>query len=134
MHLNLSKVSASSCFLLLFGNVDALAFSLPDCPPLNLQAFSKSANSVFENSQWAEIELKPGLLRPQLEQLLKEHWGIQNIVWYAEDGHYWPTRYAMRAATWDELLNTLIAPYHLKVTLHANHTAVVDYLFDKKGG
>ncbi|RUO38789.1 hypothetical protein CWE13_03925 [Aliidiomarina shirensis] len=135
MYPNLRKVSVSSFFLIIMlASPNALAFGLPTCPPLNIQTSGATGTAILESSPWAQLELKPGLLRPQLEKLLKQHWGIQNVVWYAEDGHYWPTHYSLRAATWDELLETLIAPYHIKVTLHANHTAVVDYLSDTKRG
>lgn len=135
MHPNQRKVSGSAMlFIVMFGSPNAMAKGLPACPPLNIQTSANAANSIIENSQWAQINLTPGLLRPQLEKLLKQHWGVQSVVWYAAGGHYWPTHYSMRAASWDELLENLLAPYQIKVTLHANHTAVVDYLTDTKRG
>lgn len=72
--------------------------------------------------------LHPALLRPQLEQLLKRHWQVQNVIWYAAYGHYWPTHYEITAPSWDDLLQQLLTPYGLRVVLHDNHTAVVEYL------
>ncbi|WP_194757340.1 hypothetical protein [Aliidiomarina indica] len=71
--------------------------------------------------------LQPALLRPQLEYLLKHQWHVQNVIWYAAYGHYWPTHYELSAASWDELLDQLLTPYGLRVVLHDNHTAVVEY-------
>lgn len=78
--------------------------------------------------------LQPALLRPQLEQLLKHHWQIQNVIWYAAYGHYWPTHYEMSAPSWDDLLQQLLTPYGLRVVLHGNHTAVVEYLSEGHRG
>lgn len=73
-------------------------------------------------------QLEAALLRPQLEHLLQQHWGVQRVIWYADNHHQWPTDYELRAASWDLLLESLLKPYQLRVALHANHTAVVDYM------
>lgn len=123
--------------------------TLPECPPLTLPvrlhasvaAASVSPHEIANepatsNEQyWLAVQwqLTPGLLRPQLETLLRDHWQVQNFVWQAASGHYWPTHYTLAANSWDELLDALLTPYQLRVALHANHTAVIDYLPQLRG-
>lgn len=111
-----------------------------DCSPFNYTrkpvtdfAFPASAPNQFaisesEGTDPVSWELKPAPLRPQVETLLREQWGVQNIVWYAERGHFWPTNYTLVAPTWDLLLSKVLSPYQLRVKLHSNHTAVIEYL------
>jgi|GEM_PF-4648737 len=111
-----------------------------DCSPFNytrgpVTGFVSSVSAADqliasdpEGSEPVSWELRPAPLRPQVESLLREQWGVQNIVWYAEQGHFWPTNYTLVAPTWDLLLSRVLSPYQLRVKLHSNHTAVIEYL------
>lgn len=95
-----------------------------DCLP-----FLQPASPVIvENVEPVRYTLSAALLKPQLEALLAQHWGIQRVVWYADQHHVWPTDFELRAAHWDALLESLLAPYQLRVSLHPNAMAVIDYL------
>ncbi|RUO25213.1 hypothetical protein CWE09_00250 [Aliidiomarina minuta] len=78
--------------------------------------------------------MSPGPLQPQLETLLQQHLQVQSVVWLAATEHHWPSRYQLQANDWDSILERLLEPYQLRVLLHANHTAVVDYLPQLGGG
>lgn len=73
------------------------------------------------------LQLHDGLLKPQLDLLLREQFGVQAIEWRASTHHLWPTVYLLRGTSWRQLLQQVLEPYQLRVTLHANHTAVIDY-------
>lgn len=74
------------------------------------------------------FDMHPGPLRPQLENLMQQHLQVQSVVWLAATEHQWPSRYQLQADNWESILERLLEPYQLRVQLHANHTAVVDYL------
>lgn len=140
MHPNRLAISATATITFLsVVSVSVSATELPTCPPLSLTlADSQIAPQLIASPAQihpatVSLNLIPGLLKPQLETLLKEHWHIQNFIWRAAHGHYWPTHYTMQAANWNELLETLITPYQLRIALHANHTAVIDYLPEQGG-
>ncbi|MCC5854400.1 MAG: hypothetical protein JJU10_01810 [Idiomarina sp.] len=102
-----------------------------DCGVLTQPLRSPSqlqAELTASPSQTVSFLLKPALLRPQLEELLATHWQVQRVIWYAAQDHLWPTHFELIASDWDALLERLLTPYQLRVVLHANHTAVVDYL------
>lgn len=137
MHPNRLAISATVAIIFL-SITSVSATELPACPPLNLPIAASplvQQISMFTEQAYNEVvslNLTPGLLKPQLESLLKEHWQIQNFIWYAAHGHYWPTHYEMQAANWDALLEMLITPYQLRIALHANHTAVIDYFYEQE--
>ncbi|RUO43820.1 hypothetical protein CWE15_01060 [Aliidiomarina taiwanensis] len=104
------------------------SFAVPaldhDCLPFTQP--TEFASARFEPP--VRYKLEAALLRPQLEKLLTEHWGVQRVVWYADNHHTWPTYFELVAPSWDQLLENLLKPYQLRVALHPNHTAVVDYM------
>lgn len=95
-----------------------------ECLPLTQP--TEFASARFEPP--VRYTLEAALLRPQLETLLIEHWDVQRVVWYADNHHTWPTQFELVAPSWDKLLESLLKPYQLRVALHPNHTAVVDYM------
>ncbi|HLV47823.1 MAG TPA: hypothetical protein VKY35_02035 [Aliidiomarina sp.] len=99
-------------------------------------AFDQECLPLSQPTEFASVRFDPpvryqleaALLRPQLEHLLTQHWGIQRVIWYADSHHQWPTQYELVAPNWDLLLEGLLKPYQLRVALHPNNTAVVDYM------
>ena len=73
------------------------------------------------------FDMRPGRLRPQLERVLRQHMGVQHVLWQASDEHDWPTSYALHAASWPALVESLLSPYRLRLQLFANHSAVITY-------
>lgn len=103
--------------------------SLPEnitenCLYLNQAPISK----VGSLEQPVRFALQADRLKPQVESLLKEHWDIQEVIWYADPHHVWPTEFELLATDWNQLLSKILEPYQLRVSIHENHTAVVDYL------
>ncbi|CUS49395.1 MAG: hypothetical protein HLUCCO02_12090 [Idiomarinaceae bacterium HL-53] len=81
-----------------------------------------------DESSPAVFKLEAARIKPQIETLLRTHWQVQQVVWYADPHHIWPTEFELQAHSWDALLAKILQPYQLRVSLHENHTAVVDYL------
>lgn len=94
-----------------------------DCPPLQITPLHANATS-----QQPVFAMQPGRLRPQLESLLRRHLGIEHVVWLVAEEHEWPAYFDLTGATWEAILESLAASYQLRIQLHPNRTAVVNYL------
>lgn len=121
------------------------AQALPACPPLKLALQPVPAAGAFVQSQpdrlhgtsfielanaapvGLQYQLKPGLLRPQVEALLREYLQIQVVIWHVHDSHFWPTDFRLTAASLDGLLEALLQPYGMGIRLYTNHTAEIFY-------
>lgn len=105
------------------------------CPPLLPPQFSKLTESQPRtpaltsgaSSAGVSFEMHPGRLQPQLERVLRQHMGIQHVLWQAASEHEWPTSYQLEAASWGALVESLLSPYQLRMQLFANHSAVISY-------
>ncbi|RUO18624.1 hypothetical protein [Aliidiomarina haloalkalitolerans] len=144
-----------SFFLGVFISAPAFSQGLPACPPLQVSGVSSLSghgaavpgthptvrgeeparlhgNSFIELANNAPVGLhyvlKPGLLRPQVEALLREYLQIQVVIWQVHDSHFWPTDFRLTAASLDGLLEALLQPYGMGIRLYANHTAEIFYL------
>lgn len=101
-----------------------------------VHAFDQECLPLTQPTEFASARFDPpvryrleaALLRPQLEHLLTQHLGIERVVWYADNHHLWPTQFELVAPNWDLLLESLLKPYQIRVALHPNNTAVVDYM------
>src|SRR5690554_1012484 len=97
------------------------------------QPFMQPSVAVAVDSEESvRFSMNAALLKPQLESLLAQQWGVQRVVWYADQHHIWPTDFELNAPHWDALLESLLAPYQLRVVLHPNAMAVIDYLPEAK--
>lgn len=112
----------------------ATASDLSTCADFDItREFEPVANISPRNSQQlatdttVSLQLHDGLLKPQLDLLLREQFDIQAIEWRASTHHQWPTEFLLKGTSWRQLLQQMLEPYQLRVTLHANHTAIVDY-------
>lgn len=111
----------------------ALPLSAADCADFDTSTAVDSSSSTQQSAVTqpstgtVSLQLHDGLLKPQLDLLLREQFGVQAIEWRASKHHLWPTIYLLRASSWRQLLQQMLEPYQLHVTLHANHTAVIDY-------
>ena len=88
---------------------------------------------VAESSAGVSFEMRPGRLRPQLERVLRQHMGVQHVLWQAAEEHDWPTSYTLHAASWPALVESLLSPYRLRLQLFANHSAVITYQLSAGG-
>lgn len=124
-----------------------LGQSLPECPPLfsppfTTAAFVSAADTTSEPQPQAQpnmqsgvrFEMRPGRLKPQLERVLREHLGVQHIVWQAAEEHAWPSAYELHASSWPALVESLLEPYQLRMQLFVNHSAVISDRYQGGGG
>lgn len=114
--------------------------SLTHCPPLIPPPFvdSSLAGTGAEREPGLRIgsasptvvryQMSAGRLKPQLERILRQHMGVQHIVWRVAEEHQWPSNYLLEGETWAALIESLLTPYQLHLQLFANHSAVISYL------
>lgn len=69
--------------------------------------------------------LEPGLLKPQVETLIKQGFAVEHIDWRASPHYRWSTHFEFPADGWQNALRKILQPYQLQLTLYANRTAVV---------
>lgn len=93
-----------------------------DFSSLTLTPYTTEA--VFEPVRFA---MQTGLLQPQLEQLLHQQFSTEVVDWQVSPHFRWPADYSLQAPNWHELLERLLKPYQLAITLHPNKSATVRY-------
>ncbi|MGX5914547.1 hypothetical protein ACR0ST_07450 [Aliidiomarina sp. Khilg15.8] len=103
------------------------ASAASDCLPLQITPLQSSVQTLT-------FSMRRGRLRPQLEELLRRHLDVDHVVWLAAAGHEWPADYDLVGANWGDILETLAASYQLRIQVHPNRTAVVDYLAPAREG
>lgn len=106
------------------------ATSATTCPAFNYEVSKPAAQTSAETAttrSTTEIltRLQPGLLKPQVETLIKQGFGVEHIDWRASPHYRWSTHYEFTAENWASALRRILEPYQLQLTLYANHTAVV---------
>ncbi|MDN7127896.1 hypothetical protein J6I75_03850 [Pseudidiomarina sp. 1APP75-27a] len=94
-----------------------------NCQPFNFSQTERAAPAA--TSPAVELALTAGLLQPQIETLLKQHFAIRQLDWRASPHYRWSTDFTLTAASWEAALERVLQPYQLQLTLYANHTAVV---------
>ncbi|RUO54069.1 hypothetical protein CWI69_01150 [Pseudidiomarina halophila] len=93
------------------------------CQPFAFEA--STPTSETPPAERVELSLTAGLLRPQIEDLLQQHFAIRQLDWRASPHYRWSTDYTFTAANWETALEQVLRPYQLQLTLYANHSAVV---------
>lgn len=99
------------------------------CPTFAFAALQDNLGQTHAGSalQQVSFALQAGLLQPQLEQLLQQQFDIEVVDWQVSPHFRWPADYRMHAPSWNELLERLLKPYHLAITLYPNKSAAVRY-------
>ncbi|MGQ4276302.1 hypothetical protein ACQ5ES_04560 [Pseudidiomarina sp. E22-M8] len=93
------------------------------CQPF---AFEASAPTPSKPpAERIELSLTAGLLRPQIEAVLHQHFAIRQLDWRASPHYRWSTDFTLAAPSWESALEQVLRPYQLQLTLYANHSAVV---------
>lgn len=118
-------------YLALLAPLSVVSVSLPSaassCAHFDFSALAPSpgaAEALFEPVQFA---MQTGLLQPQLEQLLQQQFSTEVVDWQVSPHFRWPADYSLQAPSWHELLERLLKPYQLTITLHPNKSATVRY-------
>lgn len=124
-------VVASSLALSCLCSASVFAATCPTYLFSAASAQSPEAPIVLEHSA-ARLQLTEGLLQPQLEQFLTEHFSVDVIDWRVSAHYHWPSAFTLEAATAEEVLERLLNAYRLNVTIHANRSAVVSYRYGTK--
>lgn len=121
---------SAGALLLAFSSIDVAQAQVNlDCAPLALDASSVAQKTtVGAAGKKVAIMLSPGRLQPQIERILAGHFQIKLVDWRASPHHRWPTEYRLEAWSWAELLTRMLEPYGLRIVIHANHSAVIDYV------
>lgn len=71
------------------------------------------------------VLLEPGLLQPQIESLLLQHFQVDKVYWQASPHFRWATAYQLEADSYNSALTQILKPFGLQLTLYANRSAVV---------
>lgn len=120
---------SAGALLLVLVATEASAQQNLDCAPLALAPSAQGADVGAANAaKKVAIMLRPGRLQPQIERILEGHFQIKLVDWRASPHHRWPTEYRLEAWSWAELLTRMLEPYGLRITIHANHSAVIEYV------
>ncbi|MBR9908119.1 MAG: hypothetical protein GYB30_08690 [Gammaproteobacteria bacterium] len=80
-----------------------------------------------------QLHLQQGLLKPQLEQFLKAHFPVDLVDWQVSAHYQWPSAFTLSADSAEQVVEKITQPYHFKITVHANRSAVVSYQFRSQG-
>jgi hypothetical protein len=99
------------------------------CATLAFNTLHQHLGQVQQGSavQQVSFNLQAGLLQPQLELLLQQQFAIEMVDWQVSPHFRWPADYRLQAPSWSELLERLLKPYQLAVTLYPNNSAMVRY-------
>lgn len=84
-----------------------------------------AAPATQETTPAVELKLSAGLLQPQIETILKQHFAIRQLDWRVSPHYRWSTDFTLAAPSWEAALEKILQPYQLQLTLYANHSAVV---------
>lgn len=78
-----------------------------------------------------DFNLRKGLLKPQLVELLMHHRLIDStddIQWQASDNFMWPNSHTLSGASLDHVINAVLAPYKLVADFKGNGSVIVKKL------
>lgn len=78
-----------------------------------------------------DFNLRKGLLKPQLVELLLHHRLIDStddIQWQASDNFMWPNSHTLSGASLDHVINAVLAPYKLVADFKGNGSVIVKKL------
>lgn len=127
-----------------FGIVSLACIALPasahssasNCADFAFNSLQQQFNQSYTEAplQAVSFALQAGLLQPQLEQLLAQQFAIEMVDWQVSPHFRWPTDYRLHAPSWNELLERLLKPYQLAITLYPNNSATVRYQTTLRSG
>lgn len=99
------------------------------CPTFAFAALQPATLPTLAASELERVNfaMQSGLLQPQLEQLLQQQFATEVVDWQVSPHFRWPADYSLQAPSWHQLLERLLKPYQLAVTLYPNKSATVRY-------
>lgn len=93
--------------------------------PASHPAQQAASAATLQASRKVNAQLRPGLLQPQVEALIKQGFAVTHIEWRASPHYRWSSNFEVTAVDWQSALGKILRPYQLQLTLYANNTAVV---------
>lgn len=85
----------------------------------------------YEVDGRVEFKLSPGLLKPQVVELLLNHHLIDSeddIQWLASSNFAWPNSHIIKGKSLDHVLNAVLKPYRLVSVFKGNGSVVISKL------
>ena len=105
----------------------ATSFAGSSCPAYVFSAATAATSPQAAKSQVITLQLAAGLLQPQLEEFIRQQFAVELIDWRVSAHYQWPAAFQISAANAAQLLDKLLHPYGLAITIYSNRTAVVNY-------
>ncbi len=88
------------------------------------------SSKYSENKDGVTFKLTPGLLEPQVRELLLHHPSIEGkakgIIWKAEDNLQWPNEFTVSGKEIDEVVHKILRPYSLATYNYLNNVIIID--------
>ncbi|RUO78264.1 hypothetical protein [Pseudidiomarina taiwanensis] len=116
----------------LFLSLMSAPLQAQQCAPFAIAAAwqtlaASTPTPLSESKPAVSAELNQGLLQPQVEQLIRAHLEVDWIDWQISPHHRWPADMRLDAPSWGELLQRLLKPYGIQLTIYANRSARLSY-------
>jgi hypothetical protein len=73
----------------------------------------------------AAFAMSPGLLKPQLTELLLTHGRVKSVEWFAEDNLMWANDFVVSGETIEHVINKILAAYRLRGDVKGNDVVTV---------
>src|SRR5690554_1024068 len=107
----------------------ATSFAAASCPAyvFNAATLSDPFSQTASTNQGITLKLAAGLLQPQLEDFIREQFSVELIDWRVSVHYQWPAAFQISATNAEQLLEKLLRPYRIAITIYSNRTAVVSY-------
>jgi hypothetical protein len=91
---------------------------------------ASTSSKYSESKEGVTFQLTPGLLEPQVRELLLHHPNIEGkatgIIWKAEDNLQWPNEFTVSGKEIDEVLHKILRPYSLATYNYLNNVIIID--------
>lgn len=87
-----------------------------------------AADDYLVTDKEVSYQMRPGLLKPQLVQLLLKHPNIKDpsgIIWNARDNLIWPNNYRVKNKDLDHVLNDILSTYNVSADFRRNNAVII---------
>ena len=90
--------------------------------------YEDGAYRLYPATGVVESDLKKGLLKPQVVDLLLHHNLIDSeddIQWTASSNFVWPNSHTVRGRSLDHVINSILSPYKLVAVFKGNGNVII---------
>lgn len=95
------------------------------------QVVTDGAYRLYPETGAVDFDLRKGLLKPQVIDLLMHHRLIDSsddIQWQASDNFMWPNGHTLSGASLDHVINAVLSPYKLVADFKGNGSVIIKKL------